>query len=218
MNLIFSILGVLGGLFTSTGDILLDLKGKGNQKLGTSKNIDSNWLNMSEWRFRVSVLCGLIGCPMGGLGLVSLANQIEPSWSGLAFVLKLSAFIGTMGAFLIHSFLSIQPIIYKRIMKTNQFELADEVLEGLYKAIRIPFFTLYVVIGIIPTVCVIIAVLNGCLQVPVWMIFMNPIVTSIIGWILRAVNKDIFYDMPAIIMSSVGTSLLNVIGIVSILG
>jgi len=78
MNLLFAILGIIGGLCTATGDMLLDLKGKGNEKLGTSKNIDSNWLKMSEWRFRVSVLCGLIGCPMGGLGYYALAMQIEP--------------------------------------------------------------------------------------------------------------------------------------------
>ncbi|HIW82211.1 MAG TPA: hypothetical protein H9742_11970 [Candidatus Acetatifactor stercoripullorum] len=61
MNLIFAILGICGGVIAGIGDMLLDLKGKGNQKLGTSKNIDSNWLNMSEWRFRASVICGLVG-------------------------------------------------------------------------------------------------------------------------------------------------------------
>lgn len=43
------------------------------------------------------------------------------------------------------------------------------------------------------------------------------IVTSLIGWGLRALNKDVFYDMPAIIMSSVGTSLMCVVSVVSIL-
>lgn len=42
MNLIFSIMGLVGGLLCCTGDLLFDLKGKGNKKLGTSKNIDSN--------------------------------------------------------------------------------------------------------------------------------------------------------------------------------
>lgn len=218
MNLTFAILGVLGGLFTATGDMLLDLKGKGNEKLGTSKNIDSNWLKMSEWRFRVSVLCGLIGCPMGGLGLISLANQIEVANTTMAFVLKIVAFVGTMGAFFIHTFLSIQPIIYKRIMKTNQFELADDVLEGLYGAIKIPFVVLWIVLGVIPTVCFVAAVLNGYLDVPAWMLLFNPLVTSVIGWTLRAIKNDVFYDMPAIIMNSVGTSLMCVASVVSILG
>lgn len=218
MNLIFAILGICGGVIAGIGDVLLDLKGKGNQKLGTSKNIDSNWLNMSEWRFRASVLCGLVGCPLGGLGYISLANQIEAANYTVAFVLKIAAFVGTMGGFFIHTFLSVQPIIYKRIMKTKQFELADDVLEGLYAAIKVPFLLLYLILAIIPTTCMIIAILNGYLDVPKWMVFMNPIVTSIIGWILRAVNKDVFYDMPAIIMSNVGVVLMCVVSVVSILG
>ena len=37
MNLIFSIMGLVGGLLCCAGDLLFDLKGKGNKKLGTSK-------------------------------------------------------------------------------------------------------------------------------------------------------------------------------------
>jgi len=36
-NLIFSIAGLIGGLLCCVGDVLFDLKGAGNQKLGTSK-------------------------------------------------------------------------------------------------------------------------------------------------------------------------------------
>jgi hypothetical protein len=43
------------------GYILLDLKGSGNQKLGTSKYIDSNWMKMAEWRFGVSILFAMAG-------------------------------------------------------------------------------------------------------------------------------------------------------------
>lgn len=51
MYFVFSLLGLIGGLLCATGDILFDLKGPGNQKLGTSKNIDSNWAKMADWRF-----------------------------------------------------------------------------------------------------------------------------------------------------------------------
>ncbi|MBQ7765210.1 MAG: hypothetical protein IJ397_00025 [Lachnospiraceae bacterium] len=217
MNFIFAILGVCGGLCTATGDMLMDLKGKGNEKLGTSKNIDSNWLKMSEWRFRLSVICGMIGCPLGGLGYYALAMQVEPSNATMAFVIKLTALVGTMGAFFIHTTLSIQPILYKRIMKTNQFELADDVLEGYYTALKVPFVILYIPL-LVPTFCFIAAILNGYLDVPTWMLVCNPIVTSVIGWILRAVDKDVFYDMPAIIMNSIGTSLMCLVVAISTIG
>ena len=63
-----------------------------------------------------------------------------------------------------------------------------------------------------------LSIFNGFLDVPKWMVLMNPIVTTIIGWILRAVNKDVFYDMPAIIMSNVGVVLMCVVSVVNILG
>lgn len=44
----FSIMGLVGGLLCCTGDVLFDLKGQGNEKLRTSKNIDSNWSKMAE--------------------------------------------------------------------------------------------------------------------------------------------------------------------------
>lgn len=59
MNLTFSIMGLVGGLLCCIGDILFDYKGKGNKKLGSSKNIDSNWSKMSEWRFGLSIICAL---------------------------------------------------------------------------------------------------------------------------------------------------------------
>ena len=60
MYLVFSISGLIGELLCCVGDVLFDLKGKGNEKLGTSKNIDSNWVKMADWRFGLSMF-GLIG-------------------------------------------------------------------------------------------------------------------------------------------------------------
>ena len=61
MNMLFSVLGLIGGLLCCAGDILFDYKGAGNKKLGTSKNIDSNWIKMSEWRFGASIFCAIFG-------------------------------------------------------------------------------------------------------------------------------------------------------------
>lgn len=102
-------------------------------------------------------------------------------------------------------------------MKTNQFELEDDVLEGLYGDIIVPFVLFWIILAIVPTACMIIGILNGYLNAPKWMMLMNPIVTTIIGWILRAANKEIFYDMQAIIMSNIGVVLMGVVSVVSIL-
>lgn len=83
MNLLFSVLGLVGGLLCCVGDVFLDLKGYGNKKLGTSKNIDSNWLKMSEWRFGASIIFAMLGDIGVGFGFYSIANQIYAAHSVL---------------------------------------------------------------------------------------------------------------------------------------
>ena len=86
MNIIFGILGIAGGILCAVGDMLLDLKGKGNRKLGTSVNIDSNWLNMSYWRFGASILVAFLGGALIGFGFYSLVSQMNDVSSGMAAV------------------------------------------------------------------------------------------------------------------------------------
>ena len=43
---ILGIIGIIGGLLCATADLLLDLKGPQNKKLGKMGIIDSEWKNM----------------------------------------------------------------------------------------------------------------------------------------------------------------------------
>lgn len=61
MLMIFSVLGLIGGILCAVGDILFDLKGKGNQKTGLGGNVDTNWIKMSDWRFVASIICAFSG-------------------------------------------------------------------------------------------------------------------------------------------------------------
>ena len=72
MKLTFSILGLIGGLLCCVGDILFDLKGPGNEKRGTSGQIDTNWEKMAYWRFDASILCAFVGDVLVGFGIYSL--------------------------------------------------------------------------------------------------------------------------------------------------
>ncbi len=75
MFMVFSCLGLIGGLLCCTGDILFDLKGAGNEKLGTSKNIDSNWVKMADWRFGLSIALAMIGDALVGLRLCTFISS-----------------------------------------------------------------------------------------------------------------------------------------------
>ncbi len=85
MEAIFGWLGFLGGLLTAVGDLLLDLKGRGNKKLGRYGFMESAWDTMAAWRFKASILLAAVGVPLYFLGLTSLAMQITNTAFALAF-------------------------------------------------------------------------------------------------------------------------------------
>ena len=218
MNLIFSIMGLVGGILCCIGDLFFDLKGKGNEKLGTSKNIDSNWSKMAEWRFGVSILFAMFGVILLGFGFYAIADIIRENNLILSNLILITGFIGCVGGLFIHSLLCIQAVIYKRITDNGKmnFELADNTLEGFYKAIMLPFMLIYCVL-MIADICVAVAVLSGALGVPKWMALLNSIVFLIIGVVFRKINPDKFQDLPGIIMPSLGLAMIGAIGIVAYL-
>lgn len=213
-NMIFSILGLAGGILCAIGDILFDLKGKGNKKLGTSGNIDSNWLKMSYWRFGASILVAFAGDTLLGFGFYSLVRQMEAAHSTLAAVTGICGYVSVIAGFFVHTVLCIQPVIYKKIMETDNFKLADDTLEAYYKAVLPPFIIGYGFI-LVATVCVIAAICTGALLVPGWCVLLNPFVFLLIGVGLRKAKPDWFYDLPGIILPSLG---MGMFGLISIIG
>ena len=216
MNLIFSIMGVVGGLLCCTADILFDLKGKGNKKLGTSKNIDSNWSKMPEWRFGLSIICAMFGVILIGFCFYDIADLIKEKDLLLSNIILITGFIGCVGGLFVHSMLCIQAVIYKRITNNGKdnYEIADNTLEGYYKTIMPPFILSYIVL-MTTDICIMIAVLNGSLEVPKWMALLNSIIFLIIGVLFRKINPNKFQDLPGIIMPSIGLAFVGVIGIVA---
>lgn len=216
MIMICSILGFAGGILCAVGDILFDLKGKGNQKLGTSGNIDSNWVHMPYWRFGASILVAFLGDALLGFGFYSLSVQMTGQSPILAFATALFGYLSVIAGFFVHSVLCIQPIIYKKIMETDNFQLADDTLEAYYKAVLPPFLIGYCFI-LAATICVIIAILTGSLSVPKWFVLLNPFVFLFIGVGLRKLCPSRFYDLPGIILPSLGMGMFGLIGICSLL-
>lgn len=216
MNMLFSILGLAGGILCAVGDILFDLKGKNNQKLGTSGNIDSNWINMAYWRFGMSIMVAFIGDALIGFGFYSLVSQMEGGNSVLAAVTAICGYVSVIAGFFVHTVLCIQPIIYKKIMETDNFKLADDTLEAYYKAVLPPFVIGY---GFMfaATVCVIVGIFTGVLDVPKWFVLLNPFVFLLVGVGLRKVKPELFYDLPGIILPSLGMGMFGLIGIVHLL-
>ena len=214
MYLVFSVLGLVGGLLCCVGDILFDLKGKGNKKLGTSKNIDSNWLKMADWRFGLSIALAMIGDALVGLGFYSIGMQIAKTHSILGYLTIGFGYFGAMAGIFIHAFLCVQALIYKGAMIHSNLQIADDILEKIYKQIMPTFLIGYVSL-LVPTFLVIIAILNGSLDVPKICVLLNPIVFLIIGTVCQKVDPVKFQDLPGIIMPSFGLSMFGLIGILN---
>ena len=214
MYLIFSVAGLIGGLLCCVGDILFDLKGRGNEKLGTSKNIDSNWLGMADRRFGLSIAFALVGDALIGLGFYSIGMQIAQTHPIIGYMTIGFGYFGSMAGIFIHSFVCIQALIYKGAMMHGDLGIADDILEKIYKQIMPTFITGYVSL-LVPTVLIIMAILNGALDVPEICVLLNPIVFLIIGMTCRKIDPVKFQDLPGIIMPSLGLSMFGLIGILN---
>ncbi len=208
INFVFSFLGLLGGLLCAGADMLLDLKGRDNKKIGKLGIVDSKWASMSEWRFKASILLVMIAVPLYALGLWSLSEQIGGT---VGFLLKPFTFVGSMGGFFIHAFLCLMPILYQNHTDKDQ---AISLIEKLYKSIQFPFLFLYLVLVLGTTVLVEIAIFNGSLNVPWFCVFLNPLVFMIIGVSLRFVKYDWFCDLPGICMPSLGLGMFGLLGMI----
>ena len=216
MLMTFSVLGMIGGILCAIGDILFDLKGKGNQKTGPGGNVDTNWIKMADWRFVASIICAFFGDIFVMLGIYSLGMQIAETNTTLGYVTAIVGCAGTVGGVLVHTSLCIQPLLYKRLMEAGHPELVDSVLKTFYKAIMFPFFFGYIIL-MTPCVTSVIAILTGCLDVPKWFVLLNSIVFMIIGITFRKINPKLFQDLQGIIMPRMGLAMLGLIGIVNLM-
>lgn len=217
MSMLLCVIGIIGGFLCAIADLLLDLKGNDNKKIGQWKVIDSKWDVMGKGRFVTSILLAMFAVPMYSMGVFALAQQIEALNPDLAMWLKLSIYLGSMGGFFIHTFACLMPVIYKSIMENERFELADKVLRDMFDAVQVPFCTLYLVLMLAPTAIVVYAIVTRLLDVPMWFVLLNPVVFQVIGWILRALKREWFCDVPAVCSASLGLAMFGVIGVVNLL-
>ncbi len=217
-NLIYSILGIIGGILTAIGDILFDLKGSDNEEIGDLKMINSNWSKMPTWKFTSSILLATVGVPLYILGGISLSNQILASDELLSNILQICIITGGIGGYFIHTLVCIIPVIYKHLIDKVEFEVINSLVNKIWDVVKIPFILLYVVLVLFTSIIVIISICKNYLNVPNWFVILNPLVFQIIGVILRIINPKLFYEIPSVVMGSLGISMYGVIGLVSFLG
>lgn len=213
MITILAVIGIVGGLLCATADLLLDLKGIDNQKLGKLKVIDSKWSEMSHGRFVWSDILAMFAVPMYTCGFLALMMQLYQVKANVSIGMTIMFLCGAMGGFMIHTFLCIVPTIYQKIMKKSDFELAEDVIEGIFRQIYVPFYVLYVMLVIIPALSIMVLIVTGVLSLPLWCVILNPFVFQLIGLLFRATGLKIFVDAPSCCAASLGLAMYGVLAL-----
>lgn len=206
-----SITGILGGILCAIADCVLDLKGADNHKIG--KYIESNWENMSSKRFLWSTILGTFACDHVYLWVRSLMMVLYRSYQTLALVLGGIFMFGIMGAIMIHSMICLAPTIYKIIAPKSPVDDINEVLNGVMMQISVPFVTGYLAGLIIPSIAVMVIIVQGILPLPLWCVLLNPFVFQIIGILLRKTKCKLFVDFPGICAASLGIGMYGVLAL-----
>ncbi len=214
---ILAIIGILGGIICSISDCLLDLKGSENKQLGNMKYIESSWETMSQKRFFLSGILVMFAVPMLTCGFIALMMTIYDSNQTLSIVLSIIFMLGAMGGFMIHTVLCLAPTIYQITIKKSNFELAEELLDKIFKQIMIPFITLYSLAVIVPSIAIIILIITNILPLPLWCILLNPVIFQIIGILLRRTKVKIFIDAPSIFAASLGLGMYGVLALMMLM-
>ena len=70
---------------------------------------------------------------------------------------------------------------------------------------------------LVAAICVIAVILKGFLDVPKWFVLLNPFVFLFVGVGLRKIKHEWFYDLPGIILPSLGMGMYGVIAIMNML-
>lgn len=210
---VLAIIGIIGGMLCAVADLLLDLKGDDNKKLGKMKVIDSKWAEMSHGRFVWSDILAMFAVPMYTCGFVALMMQLYKVKAELSIGMTILFLCGAMGGFMIHTFLCMMPTIYQKIMKKDHYELAEDVIEGVFRQIYVPFFVLYCMLVIFPALIVIVLIGFGVIALPLWCIILNPLVFQLIGLLFRATGLKIFIDAPSCCAASLGLAMYGVLAL-----
>lgn len=209
MDFALGIVGLMGGVLCAVADILLDLKGSDNKKIGKHKMIDGNWIKMSLWRFPTSISVAAIAVPMYYMGIIAMKNQLQIENALLANLFWLSGTIGAMGGLFMHATLCYFPMIYNKLHSEGKSELAEGIIDEIFHSIRIPFFVLYLLLTLVTSIIIIIAILANYLKISSLFIILNPLGLTLIGILARKINSRLFSDLPGICMASLGLGMVG---------
>lgn len=196
MNILIAVYGMIGAVLCVASDVLIGYLGEDNQKIGKRKNICSNWSKLSERRIYLSLLFSLLGQPGTYLTVWAIGTLIGESSRNLEIILKIGILVAAYTGLLLHATFCIKPLVYKRIMEKQDFELTELTMETIDKILFIPVVLGVISLAGVTTVCIIIAIVTGAVNVPKILVLLNPITFMLLYKILERINKKLVIPGP----------------------
>lgn len=173
-------------------DVPLAYSGKKDDKgTITVGGISQWWGEVSQRHFTVAFWLSCIGQPGTYLTMWMLGVLIAQRDPTLGTALKINTFIGAYTGLLFHAMACIKPLIYQRLQDKLSLTEINEVLDAVDKYPRIPSFVSALSLFLGTTVIVIIAILTGALQVPVYFVLFNPIAAGFVLLVLKKAGVKI---------------------------
>ncbi len=217
-DVVLGICGIVGGCLCAVGDVLFDWKGPGNKRTGPSGIIDSNWVKMSAWRFKASIIAAACGVPLYLLGFLGMSHQLAESNKTLASLFLISAVIGSAGGLFIHVLTCCFPLMSQALQeKEADPEILELLAARIFQAVKIPFIVMFCFLVIATSLILMVAIGTGNLSVAPIFYWWNPLMLMVTGWLFRLINKERFADLPGIMMPSVGIAMIGLMTVLSAL-
>ena len=216
MERAFGICGILGGLIMALADILLDLKGKNDTQPGQLHLIHSNWAGMHPTRFKASICLAAVGAPLQMLGVSAMAMVLSRCSQSFGLAFWLVCLVGLSGSFFIHTLICLFPVIYHAMQKNYKLDDIDFVINTLYNTVKLPFWMQYLFLVVLSGLGVIVALCAKLLPLSPWYILLTPPVLTIVGLGLRALCPKVFYDLPGIVMPSLGVGAIGLLAVLAL--
>lgn len=211
------ILGACSMFLFMIGDWLLDALGAGNEEIGLI--VESNWSDMSMWRFVASATCAAIAITFTWLGskeLLKIAKSVDLKQT------KISSFMNGMyryGVVLLvtismgfHIILCLFPMVYKLIIEeTGNSIAAINVVNTLGSYVIVQLMILYLIMDIGGSIGWYYLILKKQLALPKWALFCCPLSTLIIDFILKLIPLQFIQDFT-VAFESLGWMLMFIAG------
>lgn len=197
LNRIMGISATFAALMISIADFMLEF----SHEYGISSEIiEPIWEFIPEWRFSYSIYICAFLIPFYILGFWLLYKVLEKSNKKFATIIFILFSYGViMGSPLIHTVMSINPIIYKfGILKEIDINIINEMIENKITSIIFPVFLVhYLITWIIAPILLFIFIIRGKSIFNRWVAFFNPFIFLIVGMIgLFILPKVFIYLTP----------------------